>query len=115
MINADKVIIQSYFENNEGNIINDINEININNKNEGNTLNIMYLPELGNVLDHLQQTCDVEEGNKYIQDIRYEFNSEKPNVGRIQAAFNMLKRVCSNKKFLDAVTVFGNLLVKAVK
>lgn len=115
MINADNVIIQSYFENNEGNITNNINATNINSNNEGNTLNMMYLSELENVLDRLQETCDVEEENKYIRDIRYEFNSGKPNVGRIQAAFNLLKRVCSNKKFLDAVTVFGNLLIRAAK
>ena len=56
MINADKVIIQSYFENNEGNITNNINETNINSNIEGNTLNMMYLSELGNVLDRLQET-----------------------------------------------------------
>jgi len=115
MIHTDKVIIQSYFESNEGNITNSINEININSKNEGNTLNVVYLSELRNALDRLQKTCDIEEGNKYIKDILYEFNSEKPNVGRIQAAFNLLKRVCSNRNFLDAVTVFGDLLIKAIK
>lgn len=115
MINTDKVIINTYVENNEGNIVSNMNDIDSHTQIEGNTLNVMYIPELKKALEQLQEECNAEEGRKYIRDIGSEFNSSVPSVGRISGAFNMLKRVCSNKKFLDAVTVFGDLLIKAIK
>lgn len=116
MIHANNVFIGNYAEENNGIMINKVKDINMSNgSEEGSVLNISYIPQLNDALDTLQRECNSAEGKERIKDIRREFEAREPSVGRIRAAFNVLKRTCTNKNFLEAAKVFGDLLIRALK
>jgi len=105
MKEIEHVNANNYFSNNYNMLSNKI----------GTFFDCSYTTELIDALDVIEKTSDNIKAKKSILDIRKQLDSNEPNVGIIQAAFNNLKRICVNDNFLKAVDVFGNLLIKAIK
>lgn len=85
-----------------------------------NTTNISTTINDPVMIEQLLKAADMikpgdETAKEKVQEIKDELKSGKPKVGKLQACYDWLRKTCTAKNVLEAVKVFGELLIVALK